>query len=237
MYDDSPLLKTELTRKFVWYTTLALLVLTPISALCDFFDYAVASGSSFPQAADLAVGLTQLLYGLCSLASGAAFLVWFFRAYKNLRLAGLEDLSNPHWAWGSFLVPLYNLWGPYQHLDQLYKGLTEVAKAEPKPNRWVINDSFHLMGWWWAMHIGESVLGNIAFRMNMKAALGAGSASETEVALVYLLGDPFAIAGIVLFYLLFRKCMKMEQAAYDAFHARLYSERIGEEEDTGQHDD
>jgi len=59
----------------------------------------------------------QRVVDVCSLiaylASGVAFLVWFYRAHANLSGLGAEYLTySPGWAVGWFFVPIFSLFRP-----------------------------------------------------------------------------------------------------------------------------
>jgi hypothetical protein len=81
----------------------------------------------------------------CSLAvlvAGVIFLVWMYRAATVARLLNLPARRTPGLAVASFVIPIVNLWWPYQSTcDLLPPG---------HPGR-------HTVGRWWAMWIASSV--------------------------------------------------------------------------------
>src|SRR4051794_40770688 len=53
-------------------------------------------------------------FQLFSFAAQILLMIWLYRAATVARRAGLPARREPTWAWLGFLVPLVNLWFPYQ---------------------------------------------------------------------------------------------------------------------------
>ncbi len=89
-------------------------------------------------------GLSALsqLVGLAVLAAGIIFLIWFYRSLTLAREAGLPARRSPGLAVAGFIIPIVNLWWPYQStIDALPAG----HPAQPL-----------VLRWWW-MWIGTSI--------------------------------------------------------------------------------
>ena len=78
----------------------------------DLFDRIRAD--RFETTPDVGALAVSQLSGLASLVAGVLFLLWFFRAAENARSLGLPARREPGLATGSFMIPVLNLWWPYQ---------------------------------------------------------------------------------------------------------------------------
>ncbi|MBV8950050.1 MAG: DUF4328 domain-containing protein [Actinobacteria bacterium] len=109
----------------------------------DHFDQ-LAKGHS-PKLTGAAASVAPLLT-YCSLGvlvAGVLFLVWMYRAAAVARALGLPARRSPGLATVSFLIPVVNLWWPYQSTcDLLPPG---------HPGR-------HVVGRWWATWLTSSLL-------------------------------------------------------------------------------
>jgi hypothetical protein len=102
-------------------------------------------------AVDSALGLGAIalpsLGGLASLGTIAAlvmFVVWFFRARINAEGHGWRQRWSPGWAIGGWLVPVVNLWFPFQIMVDIWQaGRPDEARA----NRPI------LPGLWWTCYV------------------------------------------------------------------------------------
>ena len=97
-----------------------------------------------------------LSFGLLFLGP-VSFLLWFYRAYSNLRRLGLHNLRyTPGWAVGSWFIPFFNLVRPKQIANDLYR-----ATADGKLHSSGPIDSHPvspLLHWWWAVYILTAVV-------------------------------------------------------------------------------
>lgn len=81
------------------------------------------------------------------LIAGVSFLIWFHRAYKNIKTMG-RNRFTPGWAIGAWAVPFLNLVRPYQMMKEL---TTESPRHRPlyPPNA---------VGLWWSTVLINIVL-------------------------------------------------------------------------------
>lgn len=107
-------------------------------------------------------GRVALLYlvQFAGLGLSVFLMIWLFRAATLARRAGLPARREPVWAIVGFLVPVVNLWFPYQ--------VAADCLRPDDPHR-------RLVSAWWAFQIGQLVLG---------ASTGAASVFSASVALV-----------------------------------------------------
>jgi hypothetical protein len=75
------------------------------------------------------------LAGLALLVAGVLFMIWFYRAAMLAAASGLPARRSPGWATASFIIPILNLWWPYQSTCDL---LPADHPARPVVRRWWI---------------------------------------------------------------------------------------------------
>ena len=126
-----------------------------------------------------AVGITILVLAV---VTGIVWLVWQHRSQSNLREAGIRGLAfTPGWAVGWWLIPIANLWKPFQATRELHKASAGGERWEaPTPA---------LLGWWWAGWIVFNVMDGVASGFFAGDDVSIGS---------YMVGDRFSIAGDLL---------------------------------------
>jgi hypothetical protein len=115
----------------------------------------VAGGQTLPREALQAGDGRQRLVGMAQvvalLASAALFLPWLRAAYGNLPALGAVPRFGPTWAAVCFLVPILNLFRPYQVVRELWAGSVGGGAA--------------IVGWWWAAYLVASFLGARSFTL------------------------------------------------------------------------
>jgi hypothetical protein len=95
----------------------------------------------FTEIDDRAVLLSYVDVGARALA-GICVVVWFWRAYKNLKLMG-RAARAPGWAIGGWFVPIMNLFRPYQMMKELARESPRVRGGE----------GAGAVGLWWLLHL------------------------------------------------------------------------------------
>ncbi|WP_179504215.1 MULTISPECIES: DUF4328 domain-containing protein [unclassified Sphingomonas] len=117
------------------------------------------------------VGLPPAIAGLFAVLLLAAFpvcaimvAIWFHRANANLHDAGIAMNHGPHMAWIWFLVPIANLFKPYQVLREIWVDSHRLADsfAAPSPSQ---------LGLWW----GGWIVSTVLFRIADTLTLGGGA--------------------------------------------------------------
>jgi hypothetical protein len=90
------------------------------------------------------------------------FVVWLYRAIRNLRTFGAVGLGvSPSWAIWCWFVPIFNLWAPYQAMREVWRASASgQAGAAPPLRR---NAPVHpLLGWWWGAVLPASFSAQVA---------------------------------------------------------------------------
>lgn len=82
------------------------------------------------------------------LVVGVFFLIWFYKAALVAQRAGLPARRSPGWAIGGFIIPIVNLWFPYQSAVDMFPA--------DHPGRALVKR-------WWALWIGMGVVALIMY--------------------------------------------------------------------------
>ena len=174
-----------------------------ISLLSDYLQYdllqTVANGGQITTEAATDNDLRQKIIGLIYLTvyviSGITFIRWFRRAYYNLHIKA-ESLSfTEGWAAGCWFVPIISLYRPNQIMKELY--LETQSLLSKKDENYARNLTTHFIGWWWALWIISSFLGQFIFRYSMKAETLEELTTTTIASIVAsIIGIPLAIITV-----------------------------------------
>jgi hypothetical protein len=97
-------------------------------------------------AADLALSLIGFLQAVLFIAVAVLFIIWFYRAYKNLTVVGTAGpRRSVGWTIGAWFVPFLDLVLPKLMLDEVWRGsdpaAPDAARSSPVP-------LYHHL-WWW----------------------------------------------------------------------------------------
>ncbi|SRR6056297_1052796 len=106
--------------------------------------------------------IVAAFYLIAFVISAVTFIQWFRRAYFNLHLK-VNNLSHSEgWAAGSWFVPIIHLYRPYQIMKELYHETIGILTRKGLILRKEYSIGF--LGWWWALWITNSIIGQIHFR-------------------------------------------------------------------------
>jgi len=151
----------------------------------------------------MAIGLLQTgLY----LASVILFLNWFRRAYGNLhRMQVVAPEHQETMAVWSFVIPLVNLYRPYQIAKEIATGIQMKLKA-------IVTDyrpANHLgvLGFWWALFIITNYIGQFAFKTIFKDDTIEQLITSSQA---YMVSDLLDIPAAILTLLIIQRISKEE---------------------------
>ena len=104
-----------------------------------------------------------VVWVVLSIATAAAFLVWIYRAHKNLPALGAKNLQySPRWAVGWWFVPIMNLARPFQVVTEIWKASDpEVTDG----HSWRNTPLSPLISSWWTLWILSSIIAWIVMRI------------------------------------------------------------------------
>jgi hypothetical protein len=150
------------------------------------------------------VGIAQIAM---LVVTGIAWLSWLHRAYDNLRLVGSRTTQfTPGWAVGYWLIPIVNLFRPYQIMRELWLRsengniLSSLTGARAVP----------IVAWWWGAWLVAGIVGRLLRRMATRAETVEELFRMIHVA---ILADLLAIASAILAYYVLSRIA----ASQDAF--------------------
>ena len=159
--------------------------------------YVYAQYSALPESTDVSAiflasdavsALAGLLQIIVTIASMVFFLMWVYRANKNLdALSGEPMTISPGWAVGWFFIPIANLWKPYQVVRELWQ---VSHRNEPRGHA--------LVGWWWCAFLAAAVTGQVASTLSMNASDVGSYAFAAEASAI---SDALNVASDVLMLL------------------------------------
>jgi hypothetical protein len=99
---------------------------------------------------------------LAAIAVAVAFLIWIYRASRNLQpLGALGQRFSPRWAVGWWFVPIMFFVRPYQVMAEIWKGSAPDG-TRLAPFDWQAETVSALLKWWWALWIVSSIAGLVA---------------------------------------------------------------------------
>jgi hypothetical protein len=142
--------------------------------------------------------------GLATLLAAVVFVAWFFRAYKNLRRLGVQNMRyGDGWAIGSWLIPIFNLVRPKQIANDVWRGSERGVEVGAQWRQVFIPGLVH---WWWALFVVQGTLTYFGQRMTASGyndlgafgLLGHGFSQIRSGTVVDVLGEIVAIVGLVL---------------------------------------
>lgn len=114
----------------------------------------------------LLIGVIFLVSFPVSIATIVLFLVWLYRAHKNLLSLKPTHLDfSPGWAVGWWFIPFLNLVKPYQVVREVWW----ESDPEIPDGPGFLSASLHYaptyMGFWWGFWIASNILSNVASRV------------------------------------------------------------------------
>jgi hypothetical protein len=149
--------------------------------LAEHWDEITRPGSDVQANGNTSAALAGQVASLVLLVVGILFLLWFHRAAANAVSAGMHARRSPVLATISFIIPILNLWWPYQ-------STCDMLPPE-HPGRLAVRR-------WWALWIGCTIAGvataGAAFTLNDVAL-----ALTTAVGVVLAVLAAFAARAVV----------------------------------------
>jgi hypothetical protein len=142
----------------------------------------------------LSLVIRVLLAG-AMLLTAVFFLIWIYRAHKNLKVLGATELKySPGWAVGGFFVPLLNLFRPYQVITEIWKASSNGARRGGGTN-WKFENVPAYFSLWWGLWLLSGFLDFFSAIM----VFGGGQTNQQLVASRYrLVYDVVSIACAAL---------------------------------------
>jgi hypothetical protein len=197
----------------------ALIAVTALAVVADVVEYRFYSGYAEDELVERDAEVGVLIFGgiVAAVQGGlwiavvVLWIIWFHRAYTNLRPLGVPELRfGTGWAIGAWFVPVLNLWRPKQIANDIWRGSDPEAGAQ-MGSGWREKDVPAVFQWWWAAFLVSQWVGNVAVR----AAFRAESAPElANAAVAYGISDAFdALAAVLALTVVSRTTDRQEERA------------------------
>lgn len=101
----------------------------------------------------------QILLAVASLLTAICFIAWMFRCHQNLKLLQARTLqcksSAAIWSW---FVPLLNFFGPYQVMQEIWRGSDPKTAHAKGLSRKIKQDNSMLVRVWWGLWVTTLLL-------------------------------------------------------------------------------
>jgi uncharacterized membrane protein len=155
--------------------------------------------------------LRQMIIGVMQsvlfITTSVLFLVWFYRAYRNLHIILNErkmKSSISMTIWG-FIIPIVSLFKPVQITNEITDKHTKIL-TKLNPN-YVRISSKTLIGIWWTFYIVTNVIENITFRTVLRSDTIDEIIFSTKA---YIVSDFIEIPAAIITVLMIRQISKEE---------------------------
>ena len=191
--------RAKLVLAFLWIS----LALEVLSFFSGYLQYGLlqlaANGTEITINEANANDMRESIIGICSMVvyiiTAVMFIMWFRRAYFNLHIKVKNLIYTEGWAAGCWFVPFINLYRPQQIMRELYE---ETRALLSKKGLLSIDSiSTSAIGWWWALWIISNILGQLVFRISMKAESVDELITTTVMSMISnIVGIPLAIVAI-----------------------------------------
>src|SRR3954470_4156136 len=128
----------------------------------------VGLSADFAQRVDDSNATLAIVYILVLIAylfSAIFFVVWTYRAYKNITTLGAQrPRFGPGWAIGGWFVPIMSLWRPKQVVDDIWRASDPDAPISQRPDQWHNRPTPGVLALWWALFIASTVAERLSAR-------------------------------------------------------------------------
>ncbi len=168
--------------------------------------------------------IEMLLRPMVYMTSVLLFLMWFYRAHKNLHVLKVHGLNYGKNAsiW-YFFIPLANLVIPYHITVEIFEETQEKIRQSRKDFK--INWDSNFIGIWWGLFIITKLIDS-AFRD--KVSLTNTELSIFSNPIIYY--DVVSILASIATALVIRKIMKVEDVLREVVHEQAFLKPIQTED-------
>jgi hypothetical protein len=97
-------------------------------------------------------------------ASATTYIMWFRRAFYNLRLVDRTISTSDGWCAGAWFIPIYYFFGPFQLMREMYTHTVQLLRMNIK---WIpATKHSSLLGWWWGLWVFDRIWTGITVRVS-----------------------------------------------------------------------
>lgn len=135
-----------------------------------------------------------VVHFLFYVVTAIVFIIWFHRAYLNLKPLTAHPLQHPSaWAIGGWFVPFLNLVRPVQIAQEIWRG-SDPDAAVPGEFAHPASPNSALIGFWWAVWLINNIISHFAMRMSLDARNAEAILSATVANIIAGIGTVIAAA-------------------------------------------
>jgi len=191
-----------------------------IAVLSDFAQAALLNraiaGETITWSEAMANDTRQAVIGFAifvlSIAEAIAFLMWVYRAHKNLPSLGATGLRfTPGWAVGWFFIPIMWFFRPYQAVAEISKASDPKVDATDGTS-WKSVATLPLVGWWWAFFLISTFVARIAFRAALSTIYSAELSDFLFATYASIVSAAIGILYLFIAILMVRKISQSQEA-------------------------
>lgn len=149
-------------------------------------------------------GITGIMQGISIIATMIFFVLWFRRAYANLKRVGLSIENNDNMAFWGFVIPIINFVKPLKiakEIDLKYDYLLHKFNENHHSNP----NNYSILTAWWIVYWVDNIVTRIATKYNL---------SSLEQILdnrkIMLFSDVVSLISILLTILMIKTLSKSE---------------------------
>jgi len=142
--------------------------------------------------------VSEIIQRLAQIATAMCFLVWIYRAHRNLPALSAHNLTySPGWAVGGFFIPVLNLVHPYLVIKEIWKASSSEADISDGVS-WQDTKTSPLLGVWWSAWVVANILGQTVLWLSSSEKNVSAFINITWLAITsYVIG--IIAAALILF--------------------------------------
>ncbi len=162
--------------------------------------------------------IMQRVSFLVTVVAGILFVIWFYRAYRNLARAGIRDLRfDPGWALGGWFIPIFSFFRQKQIANDIWKASASAGTVGSGRRAEIGLPA--TLNWWWGLWICSGVftlLGDPAISEAHVDQIFSSENLRGERAGMWFvqIGLVTSIAALVLVIHLIRRISRMQDRGF-----------------------
>ena len=193
-----------------------LIILTLISSATTFFlTFFDTNSRALSDNIYSVIGVPFLIIGIPEFI---LFILWYFRATKNIHAFGARSVTSPIMAVIWWFVPIANLWKPYYVTQQIWKASNPEVKLT-EGIEWKKSPSSKTIKQWWALYL-ISIAGAVFVAVIGSTNFDTENYMQTEEvgqpagSIFDLLAIPIQVMGIISIFLFIRILRQISNRQY-----------------------
>jgi Domain of unknown function (DUF4328) len=152
------------------------------------------------------------------------FLIWFSRAYHNIKRLGKMPNHDIGWSIGGWFVPIlwwFRPWEIYREIAETYSTITKAFPQHLQPDTPNRGQLLGLGGWWWGTYVGFSIVSSVINRLTR---------DSDDFDLILFVPPIVMMIPTVLLFLVVRRTNKIESVVHRIWASGDYQTYIEERE-------